>query len=206
MGCTADPWRDSETWFHGVPGHRVALHASTGQTAAQSWRTYFHNQAIAFSHTRDPEEQSDSKCRWLHVCFYWGELVQFTAAQITTVCTRLCRWLGCHLLTLNSQSTCLLSGQRDPGAMHRARRVAAAPGHSWDARGNHRQTAVPLRSPPYEARASPWLLPQATQDVTLARSRPGFRHAVYDPLPPKRRTHQRYDELSGRPSRCSRSA
>jgi hypothetical protein len=33
MGCTADPWRDSETWFHGVPGHHVALHASTGQTA-----------------------------------------------------------------------------------------------------------------------------------------------------------------------------
>ena len=171
-----------------------------GRRPTQSWRTYFHNQAIAFSHTRDPEEQSDSECRGLHVCSYWGKLVQFTVAQMSTVCTRLCRWLGYKLLRLNAQRTGLLSGQRDRGAMHRARRVAAVPGHSWNVQGNRRQTAVPLRSTPYEARASPWLWPQATQDVTLARSGAGFRYAVYDPLRPTRRTHQGHCEPSGRPS------
>jgi hypothetical protein len=143
----------------------------------QSWRSLFRNQTIAFSHHQYPEEQSDRKYRSPQVWSYWGKLVQFVAALIATVCACLSRWLGYQLPTLNARRICLLSGQRDRGVMHLARRVAAVPSRAWKTRRNRRQAAVPIRSPPYAARASPPLRPRATQDVSLVHSRAGFRHA-----------------------------
>jgi hypothetical protein len=169
-----------------------------GRRPRQSWRSFFRNQTIAFSHHQYPEEQSDREYPCPQVWSYWGRLVQFVAALIATVCACLSRWLDYQLPTLNARRTCLLSGRRDRGVMHLARRVAAVPGRAWKARGNRRQAAVPMRSPPYEARASPPLRPRATQDLMLAHSRAGFRHAVYEPLRLTLRTHRRHAEPFGR--------
>jgi hypothetical protein len=133
----------------------------------QSWRSFFRNQTSAFGHNQYSEEQSDREYPCRQVWSYWGKLVQFAPAQVATVCACLSRWLGYQLPTLNARRTCLRSGQRDRGVMHLARRLAAVPGRSWKTRRNRRQAAVPIRSPPSAARASPPLRPRATQDVTL---------------------------------------
>jgi len=59
----------------------------------------------------------------------------------------------------------LRPGRRARSAMHRAQRLDSAPGRSWKARGNRLPTAVPMRGPPYEARASPRPRSSAAEDV-----------------------------------------
>jgi hypothetical protein len=143
----------------------------------QSWRAFFHNQTIAFSHHQYPEEHSDIEHLGLQVWSYWVRLAQFAAAQVATVCAGLCHCFGHQPPTPNVRIIALRSGRRDRGAMHRAHRAAAVPRRAWKARGNRRQAAVPMRRPPYEARASP--RSRATPDLKSVRSRAGIHRAVY---------------------------
>jgi hypothetical protein len=131
-----------------------------GRRPTQSWRTFFRNQTMAFSDNQYSEQQPDTEYPYLHAWSYWGRLVRFAAAALAMVCASLCRWLG-QLFTLNALTIDLRSAQRDQGAIHRARRMAAVPGCSWKAHGNRYQTAA--RSPPSQARASPRLRPRTTQ-------------------------------------------
>jgi len=131
-----------------------------GRRPTQSWRTFFRNQTMAFSDNQYSEQQPDTEYPYLHAWSYWGRLVRFAAAQLAMVCASLCRWLG-QLFTLNALTIDLRSAQRDQGAIHRARRMAAVPGCSWKAHGNRYQAAA--RSPPSQARASPRLRPRTTQ-------------------------------------------
>jgi hypothetical protein len=132
----------------------------------QSWRTFLRNQATAFSHYQYLEEHSYTEYLSLWVCSYWGRLVR-SVAKIARLSAGLCYWHAHRALTPTARRTALRSGQRARGAMHRGHRLDAAPGHSCKARGNRFPTAVPIRSPPYEARASPRPWSRATQDVTF---------------------------------------
>jgi hypothetical protein len=131
-----------------------------------SWRTFLRNQAIAFGHHQYPEEHSDTEYLSLRVCSYWGSLMR-SVAQIARLSAGLCRWHAHQTLTPTARRIALRPGRRARGAMHHAQRLDTAPGRSWKARGNRLPTAVPMRSPPYEARASPRPRSHATQDVTF---------------------------------------
>jgi hypothetical protein len=132
----------------------------------QSWRTFFRNQAIAFGHHQYPEEHSDTEDLSLRFCSYWASLMR-SVAQIARLSAGLCRWHAHQTLTPTARRIALRSGRRARGATHRAQRLDTAPGRSWKARGNRLPTAVPMRSLPYEARASPRPRSRATQDVTF---------------------------------------
>jgi hypothetical protein len=149
---------------------------SPGRRPRQSWRSFFRNQTSAFGHHQYSEERSRGYAR-LHVQSYWAKLMRSAAAQIATVCAGLCRGLGQQQPTLNARRISLRSAQCDRGVTHGARRVAPVSGGSRRALDNRSGAALPIRSPPHEAWASPWLRPRATQDVSLVQSRAGFHHA-----------------------------
>jgi hypothetical protein len=132
----------------------------------QSWRTFRRNQAIAFGHHHYPEEHSDTEYLSLRFCSYQGSLMRLVA-QIARLSAGLCRGHAHETPTPTARRIALRPGRRARGAMHRAQRLDTAPGRSWKARGNRLPTAVPMRSPPYEARASPRPRSRATQDVTF---------------------------------------
>jgi hypothetical protein len=139
----------------------------------QSWRIFFRNQTSVFG--QYSEQRSRGYAR-LHVQSYWAKLMRSAAAQIATVCVGLCRGLGQQQPTLNARRISLRSAQCDRGVTHGARRVAPVPGGSRRALDNRSGAALPIRSPPHEAWASPWLRPRATQDVRLVQSRARFHH------------------------------
>jgi hypothetical protein len=143
----------------------------------QSWWSFFRNQISAFDHNQYSKERSRVSAR-LHVWSCWAKLMRSTATQIATVCVGLCRGLGQQHPTLNARRISLRSAQRDRGVTHGARRqVASVPGGSRRALDNRSGAALPIRSPPHEAWASPWLRPRVTQDVTLVQSSARFHHA-----------------------------
>jgi hypothetical protein len=107
---------------------------AAGRRPGQSWRTFLRNQAIAFSHTQSPEQDSDSASLTL-----WnrssggGEEAR---------------------AGLNAARGCCVS--RSKGSLP-VRRLGTARRRSRNAGDNHVPTRVPMRSPPYRARASPRL-------------------------------------------------
>jgi hypothetical protein len=103
-----------------------------------------------------------------HVPSHWAKLMQSAAAQIAT---------GQQQPTLNAGRVSLRSAQRNRGVTHGARRVASVPGGSRRALDDRSGAALPIRSPPHQAWASPCLRPRATQDVALVQSRARFHHA-----------------------------
>jgi hypothetical protein len=121
----------------------------------QSWRTFLRNQASAFG--QYSEERSDGYAR-RQCATYSAELVQSAAAQIAA---------RQQQPTQNVESVSLRSAQRDRGVTHGARRVASVPGCSNRVLEDRSGTALPIRSPPHQASASPCLWPHATQDVAL---------------------------------------
>ncbi len=125
-----------------------------GRRPTQSWRTFLHNQAIAFGHHQYPEEHSDTEYLSLRFCSYWASLMR-SVAQIARLSAGLCRWHAHRALTPIARRILLRPGGHTRGAMHHAQRLDTALGCPWKARGNSLPTAVPMRSPPYEARASP---------------------------------------------------
>jgi hypothetical protein len=122
----------------------------------QSWRTFIRNQTIAFSHHQNPEEHSDIEHLGLQVWSYWVRLTR-SVAQIARVSAGLSRWHAHQPPAPNAPRIALRSGQRERGPMHRVHRVAAVRGGARKARSNRLPAAVPIRSPPFQARASPWL-------------------------------------------------
>jgi hypothetical protein len=147
----------------------------------QSWRTFLHNQIIVFSHHQYSEEHSDTEYVRLWGCSYWGRLMR-SVAQIARLSAGLCHWHAHQALTRIARRTALRPGQAAGGAMHRAHRLDAAPAHSWKAHENRFPTALPMRSPPYEARASPKPRSHGTQDVTFRVDQVLRRHRLIAPV------------------------
>jgi hypothetical protein len=132
----------------------------------QSWRTFLRNQAIAFGHHQYPEKHSYTEYLSLRFCTYWGSLMR-SVAQLVRLSAGLCRWHAHQTLTPTARRIAPCPSGRTRGVMHHAQRLDTAPGRSWKTRSNHPPTAFPMRSPPYEARASPRPRSRATRDVTF---------------------------------------
>lgn len=147
----------------------------------QSWRPFLHNQTIAFSHHQYSEEHSDTEYLSLWVRSYWGRLMR-SVAQIARLSAGLCHCHAHQALTPTARRIALRPGKRGRVAMHRAHRLDAAPGRSWKAHGNRLPTALPMRSSPYEARASPRPRSRATQDVFFRADQVLRRHRTWRPM------------------------
>ena len=125
-----------------------------GRRPTQSWRTFLRNQAIASVHHQYPEGHSYTEYLSLWFCSYWSSLMR-SVGQIARLSGELCRWHAHQALMPTARRIALRRVGLTRGAMQHAQRLNRAPGRSWKARGNCVPTAVPMRSPPYEARASP---------------------------------------------------
>ena len=87
--------------------------------------------------------------------------------RIAAIGVGLWRGRGHQQFARNARRVSLRSAQCERAAMHRVHRLAAVSGGPQKARSNRLQTSVSVRSPPYEARASPTPRSRATQDVTF---------------------------------------
>jgi hypothetical protein len=121
----------------------------------QSWQTFVRNQSIAFGRHQDQEEQSDTEPVSLRIWSNWRRLVR-SVTQIAAVCVGPYRDLGQPQPLLNARKISLRSAQCHGSVTHGARRVASAPGGSKRTLDNRSGAALPIRSAPYKARASPW--------------------------------------------------
>jgi hypothetical protein len=79
--------------------------------------------------------------------------------------------IGQQQPTLKAERVNLRSAQRDRGVTHGARRVAYVPGGSRRALENRSGAALPIRSPPHEAWASPCLWPRDSRRRVSSESR-----------------------------------
>ena len=111
-----------------------------GRRPTQSWRTFLRNQASAFS--QYSEERSKGYAH-LHSQSCWATRIRSAAAQIAT---------GRQQPTLSARGINLRSAQCDRGVTHRA---AAVSGGSRRALYDRSGVALPIRSPPRQAHASP---------------------------------------------------
>jgi hypothetical protein len=134
----------------------------------QSWRTFVRNQSMAFDRHQDQEELSDKESLMLRIWSNWRRLME-SVAQIAAVFVGPYQGLGQPQPTLNARKMRLRSAQRHDSAPRGARRFASAPGGSTRTLDNRPGAALPIRSAPHEARASPW-----PQRRTHARAGPGF--------------------------------
>ena len=100
----------------------------------QAWRTFLRNQAIAFSHTQCPEQDSDSESLTL-----WNRSGGGGEAARAG---------------LNAARGCCVSGSKRSLPV---RRLGTAPRRSRNDGDDHFPTRVPMRSPPFRAQASPRL-------------------------------------------------
>jgi hypothetical protein len=111
-----------------------------GRRPTQSWRTFLRNQASAFG--QYSEERSKGYAQ-LHGQSCWATRIRSAAAQIAT---------GRQQPTLSTRRINLRSVQCDRGVTHRA---AAVSGGSRRAPYDRSGVALPIRSPPRRAHASP---------------------------------------------------
>jgi hypothetical protein len=135
----------------------------------QSWRTFLRNQILAFRHDQDSEESMGGDAA-LRVGFYRGTLVHFA----TPTGVRLTYDYGHPLAAPSAQAISPWSARHYRGVWYQARRPWTVSGRSWQAFRDRSQIAVPMRSPPYQARASPASHLAPTQAIRSANSRPGF--------------------------------
>jgi hypothetical protein len=135
-----------------------------GRRPTQSWRSFLRNQASAFGHYSEGRSRGYAS---LHVQSYWAKLMRFTAARIAAVRVGLRRGLGHRQPARNARRISLRSAQRERAAMHRVPRLAGGFGSLHQARSNRLPSAVAVRSPPFEARASPRPRSHANQDVAF---------------------------------------
>src|SRR6266851_933979 len=136
-----------------------------GRRPTQSWRSFLRNQASAFGHYSEGAV-AGIRAR-LHVQSYWAKLMRSTTAQIAAVGVGRWRGLGRQPSAPNARRISLRSAQRERAAMHRVRRLAAGFGAPQQARSNRLPSAVAVRSPPSEARASPRPRSRANQDPSF---------------------------------------
>ena len=130
----------------------------------QSWRTFLRNQAGAFGQY---SEERSRVYAGLHGQSYWSKLIGSTVAQVAAVGVGLWRGLGRQQPALKARRISLRSAHCDRAAMHRVHRLAAVSGGLQKVRSNRLPVSVSVRSPPYQARASPRQRSRATQDVTF---------------------------------------
>src|SRR6266481_5213415 len=130
------------------------------------------NQSIVFGRHQDQEEQSDTEPLSLRIWSNWRKLVR-SVTQIAMVCVGPYRGLGQPQPMLNARKISLRSAQRYGSVTRGARRLASAPGGSRRTLDNRFGAALPIRSAPHEARASPWL-----ERSTHARAGPGFERGT----------------------------
>jgi hypothetical protein len=109
----------------------------------QSWRTFLRNQASAFSQYF--EERSKGYAH-LHGQSCWATRIRSAAAQIATYQQQ---------PTMSVRRISLRSAQCDRGMTHRAYRAASLSGGSRRALYDRSGVALPIRSPPRQAHASP---------------------------------------------------
>jgi hypothetical protein len=122
----------------------------------QSWRTFLRNQALAVRSDEDSASVSGVDYLSPHAWSYRSRLGRFAVAQIALVRARRGHYGGSPLLLPNAQRLSLRPVPYDRGMWHRARRLSAVPGRSWRVARKRRQVTISMRSPPPEARASPW--------------------------------------------------
>jgi hypothetical protein len=128
---------------------------SPGRKPRSSWRTFVRNQSIVFGRHQDQEEQSDTEPLSLRTWSNGRRLVP-SVTQIAMVCVGPYRGFGRTEPILNARKLSLRSAQRQGSVTRGARRVASAPGGSRRTLDNRSGAALPIRSAPHEARASPW--------------------------------------------------
>lgn len=129
-----------------------------------SWRTFLRNEAMAFGHRDYPVEHSGAEYLSLRVCSDWGRLMEYLA-HIARLSAVHWRRRAHQILMPAARRLALRPGGCARGATDHAHRLNTAPGPSWTARGNRLPAAVPMRRPPYEARASPRPRSPATRNV-----------------------------------------
>ncbi len=135
-----------------------------GGRPTQSWRSFLRNQASAFG------QYSETRSRGyagLHVRSYWAKLMRSTTAQIAAVGVGLRRGLGRQPSAPNTRRISLRSARHERAGLHRVPRLAVGFGGLQQARSNRLPSSVAVRSPPFEARASPRLRSRANQDVAF---------------------------------------
>ena len=135
-----------------------------GRQPTQSWRSFLRNQATAFGEYSEARSLGSARPP---VRSDWAKLMRSTTAQIAAVGVGLRRGLGHQQPARNARRISLRSAQRERAAMHRVPRLAAVFGSLHQARSNRLPIAVAVRSPPFEARASPRPRPHANQDVAF---------------------------------------
>jgi hypothetical protein len=135
----------------------------------QSWRTFIRNQALAFRHDNDSEDESARNDAGLGIRFYRGILVRLLTPVIGA---RVTYDHGHPKPALDAQPISLRSAPLHRGVLHQARRPLAV---SWQAVSDRGQVAAPS---PCHVRASPAPRLPPFQAVRLAHSRQGFGRAV----------------------------
>ena len=105
--------------------------------------------------TRNQEEQSDTESLSLRIWSNWSRLMR-SARQIAVAFVGPYRGLGQPQPMLNARKISPRSAQRHGSVTRGACRVASAPGGSRRTLDNFPGAALPIRSAPHEARASPW--------------------------------------------------
>jgi len=135
-----------------------------GRRPTQSWRSFLRNQASAFGQYSEARSRESARPP---VRSYWAKLMQSTTAQIAAVGVGLRRGLGRQPSAPNARIISLQSARHERAAMHRVPRLAAVFGSLHQARSTRPPSAVAVRSPPSEARASPRPRSHANQDVAF---------------------------------------
>src|SRR6266851_6759667 len=86
---------------------------TASRRAGQSWRTFLHNQALAFRSDQDSENVSDTECRSLYAWFYRSRLVCFAVTHNVLVGARRGHCGSSPLLLPNAQRIPLRPTQYD---------------------------------------------------------------------------------------------
>jgi len=134
----------------------------------QSWQTFVRNQSMAFGRHEDQEQPCDTESLSLRIWSNWRWLME-SVTQIAAVFVGHYRDFGQPQPTLNARKMSLRSAQRHDSMTRGVLRFASAPGGSTRTLDNRPGAALPIRSAPHEARASPW-----PRRSTHARAGPGF--------------------------------
>lgn len=153
LGRAADPWRASAARSQNLPSHGIARYLpGAGRRPTQSWRTFIRNQAGAL---HDYSEQRKESYDLPNGESFWAAPRRPAAAQIASGKVGLGRDLARPLTALNAPRLGLRPALCERAVVHRVHRLAASSAGLQQARSNRFPTAAAVRSPPYQARASP---------------------------------------------------
>jgi hypothetical protein len=128
------------------------LPAPSLRRPTQSWRVFLRNQASAFGQYSEQRSRRYARPQGQR---RWVTLIRSASAQIATARVGFRRGLGRPRTARMTRRIGLRSTQGKRAAMHRVYRLAAVSAGLHAARSNRLATAVAVRSPPYQARASP---------------------------------------------------